>query len=73
MTVLTCFGGLSSTVEESEREVRVLVKARNEDRGDCADCHEIVLSEPLGDRQLIDESRNEPVPVNLNDRIPNVE
>jgi hypothetical protein len=68
--VLTCNADLSSTVEETEREVRVLVTARNDETGDCADVHEIVLSEPLGDRLFIDQSDGEPMMVTLDGGIP---
>jgi predicted component of type VI protein secretion system len=66
----TCNANLSSTVEETEREVRILVTARNDTNGDCADVHEIVLSEPLGDRLLVDEADGEPVTVTLHEGIP---
>jgi hypothetical protein len=70
MDILTCFADLSSRVDETPQEVRVLVTARGDDHGDCADVHEIVLSSPLGDRLLIDESDGEPVTVTVNERIP---
>lgn len=66
----TCNARLRSRVEETEREVRVLVSARNGETGDCADAHTILLSEPLGDRLLIDESDGEPVGVSLNENMP---
>ena len=61
---------LRSRVEETEREVRVLVSARGGHVNDCADAHTIFLSEPLGDRLLIDESDGEPVGVSLNENMP---
>lgn len=66
----TCNARLRSRVEETEREVRVLVTARGARGGDCADAHTIFLSEPLGDRLLIDESDGEPVGVSLNENMP---
>ncbi len=61
LVVGTCHADLRSRVEETDREVRVLVTARNATSGDCADHHEISLSEPLGDRLLVDEFDGEPV------------
>lgn len=66
----TCNARLRSRVEETEREVRVLVTARGGHVNDCADAHTIFLSEPLGDRLLIDESDGEPVGVSLNENMP---
>lgn len=66
----TCNARLRSQVEETEREVRVLVTARGARGGDCADAHTIFLSEPLSDRLLIDESDGEPVGVSLNESMP---
>jgi hypothetical protein len=68
----SCNARLSSTVEESEQEVRVLVTARNDTNGDCADGHEIVLSEPLGDRLLIDRFDGESLMVTRDETIPDV-
>jgi hypothetical protein len=70
LSLTTCSADLSSTVEETEQEVRVLVTARNDTVDDCGAVLEIVLSEPLGDRLLIDESDGEPVMVTVNERIP---
>jgi len=66
----TCNARLRSRVEETEREVRVLVTARGGHVNDCADAHTIFLSEALGDRLLIDESDGEPVGVSLNENMP---
>jgi hypothetical protein len=65
LLVGTCNNDLSSRVEETEQEVRVLVTARGDTSNDCADSHTITLSEPLGDRLLIDEFDGEPVAVSL--------
>ncbi len=48
----------------------MLVSACNGETGDCADAHTIFLSEPLGDRLLIDESDGEPVAVSLDENMP---
>lgn len=66
----TCKATLRSKVVESDQEVRVLVTARNGTNGDCADSTEIILAQPLGNRPLIDESDGQPIPVTLNERIP---
>jgi hypothetical protein len=66
----TCNARLRSRVEETEREVRVLVNARGGHVNDCADAHTIFLSEALGDRLLIDESDGEPVGVSVNENMP---
>ncbi len=58
-----CEPKLSSRVEETDTEVRVLVTTRDEAPGDCGGVHTITLSEPLGDRLLIDEYDGEPVAV----------
>ncbi len=39
--------------------MRILVTARGGTSNDCADHHTIILSEPLDDRLLIDESDGE--------------
>ncbi len=67
--VVSCLADLRSRVEETEREVRVLVTTRSENAGDCAGAHEIVPSKPLGDRLLIDESDGEPLVVDLGEWI----
>ncbi len=67
---VSCLADLRSRVEETEREVRVLVTTRSENAGDCAGAHEIVLSKPLGDRLLIDESDGVPVGVSVNENMP---
>jgi hypothetical protein len=65
-----CFSDPRIRVEETEQEVRVLVTTRSESRGDCGGKYEIILSEPLGDRLLIDESDGEPVIVELDESLP---
>lgn len=68
----SCNANPRSRVEETEREVRVRVRVTKQkgNAGDCADADEIILSEPLGDRLLIDEFDGEPVPVDLDPRLP---
>jgi len=66
----SCNANPRSRVEETEREVRVLVTARGGHVNDCADAHTIFLSEALGDRLLIDESDGEPVGVSVNENMP---
>lgn len=65
LLVDTCNARHKSHVVESSTEVRVTVRARNEENGDCADAVEITLTAPLGTRPLIDESDDEVVPVTI--------
>jgi len=50
-------------VSESADEVRVSVDTHGDNEGDCLDGAEVTLTSPLGERQVIDESTDSPVPV----------
>jgi hypothetical protein len=64
---------LSSQVQETDAEVRVVVTARGGAKNDCADVLEIDLPSPLGSRLLIDDFDGEPVPVALDQRLPDAQ
>lgn len=52
----TCNAALSAEADETEDEVVVTVTARNSSGNDCADTLVIDLTDPLGDRAVVDGS-----------------
>lgn len=67
MTVASCNANPSAEVDESDERVVITVMADRPgpNRDDCADGITVRLSDPLGSRQLIDGSNDEPVQVNV--------
>ena len=59
----TCDGDPETTLEESEAEVVITVISTKRDVGDaCQDPVEVVLSQPLGDRRVVDGTTGEEAP-----------
>jgi hypothetical protein len=66
VTFGSCLKDYTVTVEESSDEVRVLVLLQTPRINECPDIaalETLVLAEPLGDRTVVDASRNAPVEV----------
>jgi hypothetical protein len=69
-TANSCLGWLSVAVRETSNEVRVTVRDHKPriikllGGGHCADGFTFTLTDPLGDRALIDGATGQPVPIN---------
>jgi hypothetical protein len=49
-------------VDQDGERVELRLEVQGERRGDCLSCPEVTLDEPLGDRTVVDASRDEAVP-----------
>ena len=57
--ITTCNADLSTEVEETAEEVRILVHAENDTTDDCGDSIRLTLDDDLGNRRVIDDRTGE--------------
>lgn len=63
----TCNATVGAEVQETESTITITLTAEDNTQGDCRDLTRVQLDDPIGDRVLIDGSRDEPVPVKTPD------
>lgn len=63
LSLPTCNAEHRISVEETRTEIRLHAEHRNATTQDCADGLFVALIQPIGDRTIIDEGTDSPVPV----------
>lgn len=59
-----CHDAARVVVDESASEVALTLEVKGDSRGDCLGCEVVVLSDPVGDREVVDGTSGEVIPVN---------